>query len=425
MLQDSDTRVLLATVRERGDPLSWFRGDWPLLNHFYRPVSTLTFELDNALWRDWAPGYGWTNAIVCALGVIALFWVIREMTDKSWLAGLSASIFGLWNVNGSSLELLKPVLYILAGVALVGFFRRNPVASVLAVLSLVFLATQLSPPEEFGWRVLGWLPGRTTSTMTLFALASVGAFSRYARLCGIRSVPVATPTDIPATRGTQVAEKPKHGWIWLLVSLLSLALALGCHEQAVVVPGVLTATWLAFRLKGIQLPGWLVGLFWALLAAYALVRGACVPFVASGYQRQQFRNGGGVGLALADYFLPATVWWPILRDSLAAGLELLVTLGPWLLLGQILGNIVQWKLVVTTKERWDLIWAYAASAGSFLPMAWLKPFGHYHELPCAFRAVFVVLLLTVGFRAWASAVSPRALRAPARPSPAPGSLHRP
>src|SRR5947209_6221642 len=46
LLQDSDTAFLLKTVRERQAPLSWFTGDWPLGNHFYRPVSTLTFEMD-------------------------------------------------------------------------------------------------------------------------------------------------------------------------------------------------------------------------------------------------------------------------------------------------------------------------------------------------------------------------------------------
>ncbi|RYG37669.1 hypothetical protein EON81_05960, partial [bacterium] len=82
LLQDSDTAVLLAKIRERGNPLSWFAGDWPLGNHFYRPVSTLSFELDNALYGNHAEGYGATNALLAIACIAALFWMLRELTDR-------------------------------------------------------------------------------------------------------------------------------------------------------------------------------------------------------------------------------------------------------------------------------------------------------------------------------------------------------
>jgi hypothetical protein len=65
------------------------------------------------------------------------------------------------------------------------------------------------------------------------------------------------------------------------------------------------------------------------------------------------------------------------------------------------------------------------SLAAFLPMAWLKPFGHYHYLPSALRAPFVVLMFVAVFRLVASAVSLPELRAPERRGPAPGSLLRP
>ena len=42
LLEDTDTVALLTRLREVRDPMAWFKGDWPLQNHFYRPISTLT-----------------------------------------------------------------------------------------------------------------------------------------------------------------------------------------------------------------------------------------------------------------------------------------------------------------------------------------------------------------------------------------------
>ncbi|MCG9894016.1 MAG: hypothetical protein MH204_00890, partial [Fimbriimonadaceae bacterium] len=96
MMDDSDTRVLLAKIREVGNPWAWFAGDWPLENHFYRPISTLFFELDNALYRDRAAGYGLTNALLVAAAVMLLYAWLRELLDSRPLASLSAALFGVW-----------------------------------------------------------------------------------------------------------------------------------------------------------------------------------------------------------------------------------------------------------------------------------------------------------------------------------------
>ncbi|MBL8040960.1 MAG: hypothetical protein JNM04_06385, partial [Chthonomonas sp.] len=76
---DSDTHVMVTKIRERHDPVSWFFGDWPLENHFYRPISALSFELDNALYGDSGRGYFRTNAIIAALSVLALAWLVFEL----------------------------------------------------------------------------------------------------------------------------------------------------------------------------------------------------------------------------------------------------------------------------------------------------------------------------------------------------------
>src|ERR1051326_7696300 len=99
LLTDSDTAFLMKVVRERQAPLSWFTGDWPLGNHFYRPLPTLTFELDNRLYGNNPAGYGWTNAILCALCLLALFWMLSELSASPAWAFAGAAILALWNLD--------------------------------------------------------------------------------------------------------------------------------------------------------------------------------------------------------------------------------------------------------------------------------------------------------------------------------------
>ena len=99
LLEDSDTKGILAAIRDAHDPLKWFRGDWPIANHFYRPISSLVFEADNAVWRDHAAGYGLTNALLCFACVLLLFWALREITDRPWPTAAATVIFALWHVG--------------------------------------------------------------------------------------------------------------------------------------------------------------------------------------------------------------------------------------------------------------------------------------------------------------------------------------
>src|SRR5687767_2966864 len=78
LLEDTDTKVLLQTIRQENAPFSWFVQDWPLRNHFYRPVSTLVFEVDSRIHGDNAAGFGLTNALLCVGCVLLLFWFLRE-----------------------------------------------------------------------------------------------------------------------------------------------------------------------------------------------------------------------------------------------------------------------------------------------------------------------------------------------------------
>ncbi|MCB8933790.1 MAG: hypothetical protein H6534_10140 [Chthonomonadaceae bacterium] len=423
LLQDSDTAVMLRALQERADPWSWFRTDWPLENHFYRPVSTLTFEWDLARGGG-AGAFGATNALLAIGGILALFWLLREMADSPWMAGLGAVLFASWLVGfGQGLEQVAWVVAASA-LALAVLPGRRLAAAGVAAGAWVFAGAEWIPIAPLHFRMLDWIPGRTASVMGLFALVSMAAYARYER-CGTAAArPAPGPLDPPATKSS-VSAVAASRWnvAWIGVSLAALALALGSYEQAVMVPAALLGIAVSFRLEGRRVRwGWHL-LFWAALVGYLLLRASVVPSDPSGYQQQQFRTGPGVGLSLLDYLLPAAgiVWTS--SGLLEQGAYLLLSAGFWAVLLSVASTVaIVWAL----RRRWRLTLAgWALSSLAFLPMAWMKSFEHYHYWPMALRTLFVAAVVGAAANSWISAASRPTLQAPSRPDPAPGSLPRP
>lgn len=429
MLQDTDTKVLLAAIRERNDPLSWFGGDWPLQNHFYRPVSTITFEFDNALYGDNAEGYGRTNAILAALCILATFWLWREVTNdrlKTTLATLWFAGFHFWgNVQG----LVSGLCWLLAGLSLIGLARGGlkdkvwPVAA--AGLGLVFLSEIFAVSTDFSYRVVAWLPGRTASVMTVFALVSLASYARYLRLTTTPAPAPATAIDVPATKGTVVEKPAKFSGMCLAVSFVAAALALGSYEQAVMLPAIVTALFVLAKTQR-RKPniGPVVG-FWVLLGAYLVLRSRLVPSDVSGYQAQQFRSGPGVYLAIADFGFPIFKSAITLANNLSTDLLTLLTGSTWAALFSTLATVSTHVATWKSSDRWPLLATMSMGLLTFLPMAWLKYFGHYLYWPAAMWSMYVVLVAGLVGKLFLTAVSPPAIQAPARPHPAPGSLPHP
>ncbi|MCW5942763.1 MAG: hypothetical protein KIS66_11055 [Fimbriimonadaceae bacterium] len=449
MLSDTDTRVLLTKLEERADPLSWFRGDWPLENHFYRPISTMLFEADHALYGWNAAGYGRTNALLCILGILLLFWFLREFTDSPAVSAAGGALFALWTLDGG--YSLSSYVGLLGWFVLVAGALRywHTLASsgravrprwyaalggpLLAWLALRYLGSELDGVAPLWMRNVGWLPGRTATTMTVFALGSLGAYARFERLRSehrrtARTKPLSfeglSATDVPNTKSATLGKASGPAWPWAVLACLCLCLALGAYEQAVMVPACLVAVAVAFRGRGAR-PQWLWQFaFWGILFGYVALRHQLVPTEVSGYQRQQFRASGSVGLAILDYAFPEGAYVPILLGSLDLGWEALLFGG--VAMGALLGIVANLAGYWVVGRRWALgFGSLAMSVLAYLPMAWLKPFDHYHYWPMAMRALFVVLLGWGTFEAVASAVSPPTRRAPPRPRPAPGSLPRP
>lgn len=426
LLADSDTRQALSAIRERQSPLSWFASDWPLANHFYRPLPTLSFELDDFLYGDRAAGYGWTNAILAALSVLALFWFLRELTDSPGFAVGGAAIFAAWTVDwGPTLALW---CYLAApAIIVVGFFRHGLGGRFYlpSALTLVFLGTQVAGEHPLAYRIVEWLPGRTASIMTVFALISMAAYARYERTTAPRRVMPATALDPPtATKNSgSGAGGGTHAWGWLILSALALFAALASYEQAVMLPACLLIVGVYFLLSG-RSPRWRTHLlFWLVLIAYLVFRHYVVPSGVSRYQNQQLRFGPQAWIDLLDYGLPniGHLWFVI--PALEGGL---LTLLATSISGPIMAAASTVTTFFTVRARWRLVLAgLALSTVAFLPMAFLKYFAHYHYWPMALRTVFVVALIRVAWD-WASiAACPPARQAPPRLAPAPGSLPHP
>jgi hypothetical protein len=431
LLQDSDTAFLLKTIRERQAPLSWFTGDWPLQNHFYRPLPTLTFELDNALYGSNAAGYGWTNAILAALCVMALFWLLAELSSAPFWSLTGAAMFAIWNLDeGARLPVVAP--WFCGAIILVGLYRHSfkfgnylPAALVVFFLAGELAAPQVTTSRALGESVVGWLPGRTASVMTLFALVAMAAYARYERSRDRRlPQPEATAIDKPTATRTGTDAVPRYGSLWLFLSLVGTVAALASYEQAIMLPAALLAQAVYLRLRRRINPNWRVhGAFWLLLAGYFVLRHYALPTGVSRYQAQQLRHGSGVWIDLSGYFLPNLTEALYLWVDVSVSVLLVLAAGALLKITRIAATATT---IFQTRRQWPTIVAgWALSSLAFLPMAWVKQFGHYHYWPLALRTIFV---LGVGKLAWdliSIAASPPELKAPPRPSPAPGSLPHP
>jgi len=425
MLDDTDTRVLLATIRERQNPWSWFTGDWPLFNHFYRPISTLAFEFDNWAYGDNAAGYGWTNAGLVAICTMLLAWFVREISDRPGFTVAVTVLFTFWCV-GPTYRLIDACL-LLAALALLGGAIRHGrawLAYVPVALAWLWLSYEISGVEPLYNRMIAWIPGRTASVMAVFCLAAMAAYARYERLGAARpAVKAPTALDRPATRTTVVAKPPRANWLWAAFAVVCTALALGSYEQAVMLPACLLGVAVTFRLFGYRPRwSWQAG-FWGALVGYLALRSALVPSKPSGYQMQQFRDGPGVYLSLSDYIAPVGGMVPGFLTALEQGIIIFLIAAPWVFLLRLAAEV---GVVYTVRLEWRLaLSGYALSILAYLPMAWLKLFEHYHFWPMALRAILMVAVGAAAVQATVIAWSRPVRQAPPRRAPAPGSLPRP
>lgn len=432
LLSDSDTAVALRAIQARHNPLSWFVTDWPLENHFYRPMPTLSLELDLALHhRD--EGFGITNALICILGVLSLFWFIYELTESPGLGAAACALVTAWLTVGAE-SVGIAFTFLALGALVAGIFRHREHWKIyLPVSLLLFFAGSeitgvgpgLSQGLDLSFRTLGWIPGRTATIMAFFAMVSLASYARLERL-GAHRDPHAEPSplDLPATRtSVQYPVKRFVQWPWAALSWIAALLAFASYEQAVMLPAVLLGTAILLRTSGVKVRWSWHAAYWILLPAYLLLRHEIIPSTVSRYQGQQLRFGPMVYYDLLECLLPGSSSLMLLKNRLDLGFALFLDGANYLLVIFVIANLASlWH----TRRRWQwtagvLLLAFIA----YLPMAYLKYFGHYLYWPALLRSLYVVCLAWMGLEGIISVASPRARQAPLRPSPAPGSLPRP
>lgn len=428
LLKDSDTNFLLFKLNEHNNPWRWFTHDWPLENHFYRPISTLVFELDNRLHPGDGSAFGLTNAILCFLSVLGLYWLVCELRRSIGEAVAVSWLWASWLLSGWFLGkwwgwIAVLIPWVVLGAVLVRSIKSGKftLAGIAAVFATFFTVGQLWPSyDNLSAHTMYWLPGRTATTMAVFSLIAFAAYVRFETYGQPRTQPEPTPLDPPATRSaTETALKPKQIG-WLLLSLLCTVIAMASYEQAVMMPAAIFVLGIWLRMDGYRCRFAHHVWFWSILVAYIVYRVQIIPIQASGYQKQQFRDGPGVILDLVTYLFPGGLTFHSAYVSLSSGILVLLSEPIWSNLFYGVSNVATWY---TLRKQWvQPVLCILAAALLFGPMAFLKQFGHYHFLPSAFMAFASVLMLSNVLKVAFTEALPQAIQAPQRSDRAPGSL---
>lgn len=476
LLTDSDTQLILTEIQKQHDPWRWFHHDWPLDNHFYRPVVSELFEWE---WHAHPTNdylWGLTCDLLAFFTTLGLFWTLREITDNPAVSTLSTLLFIGWQVNLGDQQLLgwgilsTPLVFGALAVAALGIWRQRhilrklgighraekivvksrtltgketvgfrwallvrlfrvvwSVVVIVAPAALVWYwlgSSEIEGITRLGFRMLAWIPGRTASSMTVFAFVATAAWARYMRLLP-RRVAMPSALDTPNTRNSEPprTEMPSVGWP--ILAMLAEGLGLLCYEQAVIIPALLGLIGLLFHFRGALTRWWLWGVpFGAVLLAYLELRHQFIPPTRSFYYNEQKRTAKTAFDALQRYLL---VFWAdadevrfYIQES---AIMFVIAISPWTTIFHgIAASTSLWQM----RRRWQLAgFAWLASTITYLPMAFFKDFEHYHYWSMAFRALFDIMMVWIAVDLTVIAVSPQGRQAPRRRVPAPGSLAHP
>ncbi|MBS1706386.1 MAG: hypothetical protein JST40_10955 [Armatimonadetes bacterium] len=363
-LRDTDTATALRAIIQRNDPLSWFWTDWPLQNHFYRPISTLTFEYDLRVYGGHPIGFAITNALLVAACFVLVVAIALRMGSRPWSAVL-AGLFLLYKLDPFGGPWLGWLALVVIPVA-VGIRVRKAPVTLLAILGALFIHFDMSQTPSLASRMLMWVPGRTASTMAVFALLSVWFGLDWVRR-NTRWAPIGT--------------------------VLAAAFAMGSYEQAVMLPAILSGTAILGWLWGARPRLSLVLGPWLLLAAYFGLKHQVIPPESSTYIGQQMRSHGASWTEILAYLFPGLLSMQSAWIMVSTGPLLLLTTGPWSHLASFAANVSTMGLAGRTRLWRPIVFSFAASVLAYLPMAWVKMFEHYHFWPICFRSIFWALLV--------------------------------
>ncbi len=375
---DPDTPDLLKEIRKEltvSGVLGWSVHDWPLRNHFYRPVPAWSLALDSAVYGDWAPGYRITNLVLATAAALMVYWWIALWTRRSELGLVAGLIFQFRQADmpailpypAAPLAAVAALLLMACLVRTTEAERRRRAGIVVRLAVVPAAVVALSLEWQANAPIIAWIATRTAILGGLFSVACAAACTAY----------IHTGRRAP-----------------LLATLVLAALALGSYEQSVMVVAFPLASLLAVRGASVRRA---VGATLALVgtdAAYAVVRYLAVGASASGYQMLQAKSSqwGGPMELLRYTFAPYCLVPQIVLRTSTSGLLAVMDEATWGMLAELATWVFAYARALRVAARPTLaLWAMKALL--LLPMSFLHPFAHYYYLPEAAAAGLAACLI--------------------------------
>ncbi len=376
--ENHDLRFLLGVIRSEREPFKWFTSDWPLYNGFYRPITTLSFELDNWMFDVQLSKMKVTNWIVCTLCAFLLFWFVWELFRDVNLAFSVSLLFSIWQTGIHSFLPIDMLCVFLASFAVIfafAYLRQDGWKWISVFGLLIYLSQELQTiiggtdalNQTLFYRVELWPVGRTATLFALFALICLASYCRFER-----------------ERRTR----------WYCLSLVSLLLCFGCYEQAVVVAPALIGCAFMLRLQRVEVR-WLFHLIPFLLTAVYLGLHRSFLNWEHPYHLQ-------AGKPLKSAFREYGYWlFPNMKHIHLLGLPLDPLIGAgalfygpfWIAVVTIFSNAVS---VLSYWKNWKIVvFGLLMALGTYLPLGLQQNLAHYFYFSMMFRAIFVVGLMMI------------------------------
>lgn len=396
-----DAVIMVQRIEEAKNPWKWFISDWPLYNGFYRPLPSLAFELDHALFGKNLVRFLILNQLVALACSFLVVWFVWELFRRPGAAVACGAVFAAWQAGVQEALPVATIGWLTALSLLVRalLLDRSSTLRWLAVAGVVAyafrelsaeIALADSTRQSFSYRVIGWSPGRTATILTMFSLLSCAAYCRFERERQAR---------------------------WCVVSLVALVGAFLSYEQSVVVAAVLLACGVALALQGVKVRWWFHVVCWVLTLVYVALHRILLP-PNTRYRMQAARGMAGGIRDIVRFLFPASRDAFILWSNLEIGLTMFMLPLPYASIAQVVANLIAW---VKARHQWlPLVFGLVVSTGAYVPMSFQHFLAHYYHLPMAIRTILVVWLFLLAWELSLSAASRREQTAPQELARAPG-----
>jgi hypothetical protein len=371
--ENLDTRVILQRLQQPHSVGQWFVGDWVLGNGFYRPLPSVLYRLDYWLWGDNLLRWKWTNGLLATAAALALVGCVYTLTERQRVALLVGLAFTLWQTGFAPPIPLWVGFGLLAAGIVWGYWQgdwwRGTVWGALAFALVVEWGFIGNLPDihtqSFAYRAMGWIPGRTATLMTLFALLVLWGAAGYARTGRAR---------------------------WAALALGGFVGAMLSYEQFVALPVLIAlAVWAVRPPRALAIRAGAVCLACLLLLApYAAFYRAHIP-TQTQYHQQRIKRQKTLPMTTLHWLAPPTPEaWLQVDLSLTAPFNLLFSRF-WLAQVGLVAYLVALRYGLRARYGW-LGWL--GSLLAYAPAAPLLPLMHYYYLPAALRALWWGILLT-------------------------------